>query len=193
MGTQIERRASGAARFGGPPAAPGFTLIEAALAILIVGVGVLAIVQAEQAYQQQNIYSQKMGTALMLANELREVTLHMPKRDPQAGAQNWGPEPDEQGVAQYNDLDDFDGPNGDGLTISPPVDAMRETIPGMDGWTQHVTVEKVPEGALNGPANQSLSPDQSVMRMTCRVSYQGPDDQKPMNLTRLVWVRSGGP
>src|ERR1041385_4251470 len=105
--------------------AHAFTLIETSLAIIIVSTGVLAIVAAEQAYHQQNNASLKIGTALMLANEVREMTLSLPSCDPILGKEYFGPEPGETAVAQYNDLDDFAGPTGGGITINPPIDANR--------------------------------------------------------------------
>jgi len=169
----------------------GFTLIETALVTVIVGVGVLAIVQAQQAYHQQNHYSQNIGTALLLANEIRELTLNMPQHDPIGGPNNWGPESNETSVANYDDLDDFDGASGAGETFDPPIDAQRNTVPDMPGWSQHVIVENVLENDLSG----SAAPDQSTdtVRITCRVLYQSPQDQAPSEVTRLTWVRAGGP
>lgn len=167
----------------------GFTLIETALVTVIVGVGVLAIVQAQQAYHQQNNYSQHIGTALLLANEIRELTLSMPQHDPIDGPNNWGPETGEGAVAAYDDLDDFDG-NGTGTTFDPPIDAQRQTVPNMTGWSQVVTVENVLPNDLSGTAAPDLSTD--TVRMTCRVLYQSPIDQAPSEITRLTWIRAGG-
>lgn len=167
----------------------GFTLIETALVTVIVGVGVLAIVQAQQAYHQQNNYSQHIGTALLLANEIRELTLSMPQHDPIGGPNNWGPETGETSIATYDDLDDFDGA-GTGVTFDPPIDAQRQAVPNMTGWSQVVTVENVLPNDLSGAAAPDLSTD--TVRMTCRVLYQSPIDQAPSEITRLTWVRAGG-
>ena len=56
----------------------GFTLIEAALTTVIIGTGVLAIVGAQQAYHQKNAWAQRTGTAMLLANEIREMTMPLP-------------------------------------------------------------------------------------------------------------------
>src|SRR5690606_434199 len=116
-------------------AARGFTLIEAALTTVIIGVGVLAIVAAQQAYHQKNQWSQRVGTGLLLANELRELILSLPIHDPIGGAANLGPELSENNVAQYDDVDDFAGTvnagYGTGTTLSPPVNALREPISDM--------------------------------------------------------------
>lgn len=168
----------------------GFTLIEASLVTVIVGVGVLAIVAAQQAYHKQNAYSQRVGTALLLANEIRELTMHLPQHDSITNTQYWGPEPNEPDVDQFDDLDDFDGSAGSGVTFSPPIDALRQAIPNMAGWSQVVTVENVLPTYINASVT---APDNStdLMRFTVRVLYQGPNDEQPGEVTRLTWIDSG--
>jgi type II secretory pathway pseudopilin PulG len=175
-----------------PGSRRGFTLIEAALVTVIVGVGVLAIVQAEQAYIQQNNVAQRMGTALLLANEIREMTMGMPQRDPISGAGNWGPEAGENSVADFDDLDDLDGAAGAGTTYAPPISALRQNFANLPGWSQAVTVENVLDGDVSSAA---AAPDgsTSVMRVTCRVLYQRPGTDQPAEITRLTWLRSGTP
>ena len=50
-----------------------FTLIETALATIILGTGVLAIVQSQQYFYQQNSWSTHTSTATFLASEVREL------------------------------------------------------------------------------------------------------------------------
>lgn len=168
----------------------GFTLIETGLVTIIVGIGGLAISSAQAAWHQQNSFAINMGTALFLANEAREMTLGLPRLDPVSGDFTWGPESNEQSVQGYDDLDDFDGSTGNGIVFSPPLNAMRQVIPGMEFWTQHVTVENVDVGNLSGAAIDDG--DSEMVRMTCRILYQGPRDDEPREITRLTWVRSGG-
>ena len=169
----------------------GFTLIEASLVTVIVGVGVLAIVAAQQAYHKQNAYSQRVGTALLLANEIREMTMHMPQNDAISNTMYWGPEPNEPTVEQYDDLDDFDGTDGTGLTFSPPIDALRQPIPNMTGWSQIIRVENVLPTYINAAV---AAPDNStdLIRFTVQVMYQGPRDDAPNEITRLTWISTGG-
>lgn len=173
-----------AARFG------GFTLMETMLAMVVVGTGVLAIVAAQQAYHQHNDYAQRVGTALLLANEIRELTLGMPLHDPITGDLAWGPEANEPTVFQFDDLDDFDAADSGGAIFSPPIDALRNQIPNMPYWSQHVTVENVLANFINGPATPDNSTD--MVRVTCRVLYQRPTDPQPVEITRLTWIRTGG-
>lgn len=170
-------------------AAPqAFTLIETALAVVIISTGVLAIIAAQQAFHQQNLWSQKVGTALLLANEMRELTMGLPRFDPITGSETWGPEDNEPTVAQFDDLDDFDGADGLGTTFSPPIDANRNTVPNMERWSQVVTVENVQPGRVNGPAVADNSTD--VVRITCRVLYHDPKLPEPTEITQLTWIRA---
>jgi len=130
------------------PARPGFTLIETALTTVIVGVGVLALIDAQQGFMRSNEWSTHAATATYLANELREMTRKFPKHDPVTGLwlqvqgntavlRGWGPDAGESELTDFDDVDDFDG-----LTLSGsgdadpadgdlpgPVDAFGNVIP----------------------------------------------------------------
>ncbi|MHC5009129.1 MAG: type IV pilus modification PilV family protein [Planctomycetota bacterium] len=67
----------------------GFTLIETALATIIVGVGVLAMVSAQAAFHKKNAWSTNASIAMALGNEIREMTWNLPQRDPVTGDAFW--------------------------------------------------------------------------------------------------------
>lgn len=135
------RRASDAHR-------PGFTLIETSLALIIIAVGVLALVEAQQAFIKSNDWSSHAATANYLANEVRELMRRLPKHDPVTGLyietgaggdvlRGWGPDGGELGIEDFDDIDDFDGllisftgtaGLGDG-DLPGPVDAFGAVIP----------------------------------------------------------------
>lgn len=171
--------------------ASGFTLIEAALTTVIVGTGVLAIVASQQAYHQKNDWAQRTGTAYLLANEIRELTLPLPLHDPISGSSHMGPEADEPDIKDYNDLDDFAGVVtagvGTGMTINPPINALCLPIPDMDNWTQKVTVVGVFPNNISASATQPIGSTEMV-RVTVQVLYQGPNDPEPQAVTDLSWV-----
>ena len=173
--------------------AGGFSLIEAALATVIVSTGVLAIVSAQQAYHQKNDWAQRSGTAMLLANELRELSLPLPMHDPISGTGNMGSEGNEDGVEDFDDLDDFAGivtdGFGAGLTFDPPIDALRQEIPNMDGWSQRVEVFNVLEGniSVSDGLTQPLGTT-DMMRVKVTVFYEGPQDDEPDTMTQLSWV-----
>ena len=174
------------------PRRGGFTLIEAALTTVIVGTGVLAIVAAQQAYHQKNGWAQRTGTGMLLANEIREMTLSLPLHDPITKAQNLGPEPNEPTLADYDDLDDFAGPIdaagfGAGMTFSPPINALRQQVPNMERWSQEIKVENVLPDFINATFTQPLGTTDTV-RVTVTVRYQSPAAQDPETVTTLTWL-----
>lgn len=172
--------------------ARGFTLIEAALTTVIVSTGVLSILAAQQAYHQKNDWAQRSGTAMLLANEIRELTLPLPLFDPINGQTIPGPDPGELTIDDYDDLDDFAGimdagGNFPGTTINPPIDALRRPILDMTQWTQVVTVGSVLESDIALTYTQDPGTT-ALTRVTVDVLYQGPGDPTPLMITQLSWL-----
>ena len=168
----------------------GFTLLETALAIVIVGVGVLAMVAAQQAFHQKNSWSTHASIAALLGNEIREMTLNLPRNDPVTGQAVWGPEAAELSVEDFDDLDDFDGPDGDGIIFSAalgngPRNARREIIANMEGWSQTVRVYCVDDFDINTAVADGGS---NVMMVEVLIEYQGPEDLDPQEMTRVTWI-----
>ena len=91
----------------------GFTLIEIAVATVIIGLAAVALMTALAASTKVNGSGKDLTQASYLAQEIREWTLNLP-------------------FADLDDLADY--------TYSPPKDATGADIAGMDGWAQHVTV-----------------------------------------------------
>jgi prepilin-type N-terminal cleavage/methylation domain-containing protein len=206
------------------PTRRGFTLLETSLALVIIGVGVLAFVDAQRAFIEQNNWSSRAATGALLANEVRELTRRLPKYDPVVGlsvnGQNvvgWGAGAEKVVVRDFNCLTDFDtkifgrdgnmpGPVAAAGTVVPMTDSDGVVVldgagkpKALDGWQQTVTVEKVdplnlatvrskayyvaPSG--NDPG---IPVDQFPLRVTVVVTYQGPYDTQPAEVTKLVWV-----
>ena len=170
-----------------------FTLIETALAIVIVGTGVLAIMTAQAAFHQQNDWSTHTSTATFLANEIREMTDRLPLYDPVTGNANWGPESNELTLADFDDLDDFDGDFGAGVAFSNadgsgPVNAMRQVIPGMTGWTQIIKVFNVDPTDISAAGDPNMDGTTDMMRIEVTVTYQGANDPTPVDITTVSWV-----
>lgn len=171
----------------------GFTLMETALAIVIVSTGVLAILYAQMAFHRQNDWSTHTSTATFLANEIREMSVRLSPHDPVTGMAFWGPEPNELTLADFDDLDDFDGVEGLGTIFSAaegtgPVNAQRLIIPDMEGWSQIVRVGKVPRNNISGPEDPSLAPGDYVLRIEVSVQYQGARDPDPLEITKIAWI-----
>jgi len=170
----------------------GFTLIETALATIIVGVGVLAMVSAQSAFHQKNQWSTHASIATHLGNEIREMTWDLPRHDPVTGNDFWGPEGDnEASFEDYDDLDDFDGLGG-GLVFSPPINANRRVISNMDGWSQTVRVFNVDPYNIvfhgDTLAGVELDGSTDTIAMEVTIHYQAPSAQEPMEMTRITWI-----
>lgn len=171
----------------------GFTLIETALATIIVGTGVLAIISSQQAFFKQNEWSTHASTGQRLGNEIRELTLHMPRHDPVTGETFWGPEAFELDVDDFDDLDDFDGDDGEGVAFSAalgngPISSLGIPITDMQGWSQRVFVENINPFNIVGVV---LDGSSDMMRVRVIVEYQGPADEAPREITRVTWLAPG--
>jgi type II secretory pathway pseudopilin PulG len=204
--TRTRRGASGHPR--------GFTLIEAALATIIIGVGVVALVEAHQAFMRTNQWSSHAAAATYLGNELREYMRELPKHDPASGLwfdsgtlQGWGRETGEVTLADFDDLDDFDGiAFGSGIplagfaaleTLPGPVDSSGFVIPElfadgsimldatenpvpMLGWTQLVRVTKV------DPTNMSIAVPDETFQPPAGIDPGRAVDDYPVRVTVIV-------
>ncbi len=199
----------------------GFTLIETALATVIIGVGVLALIESQQAFLKSNGWSSHSATGAYLANEIREIMRKLPKHDPVTGLYieasgegnvllGWGPENGEADLLDFDDLDDFDGItlSADG-TIDPadgdlpgPVDAFGNIIPEITATGEVMTDANGIPLAMQGWTQriniEKVDPyDSSVVRaddyvMLAEGSFPGLGvDRFPLRVT--VTVRYQGP
>lgn len=119
-------------------AKPGFTLLEALLAVVIIGVSLTAIVAAMGAYTQVTGAGLNLSTAEFLIEEIRELSATLPVVDPDTGIDTFGVETGESAVTDYDDLDDFDG-----QTFSPPIDISGAALAAFPAFSQQIVVENV--------------------------------------------------
>ncbi len=150
----------------------GFTLIETAMTTVIIGVGVLALVEAQQAFMRSNAWSTNAATATYLANEVRELMRPLPRHDPVTGLyfdknnvlRGWGPENGEEDPTQFDDVDDFDGitffaGGSAGVTdgdLPGPIDGFGEIIPEIDSSGNPVFMEVESEEGEATPVQLAL-------------------------------------
>lgn len=171
--------------------ARGFTLIEAALTTVIVGTGVLAIMAAQQAYHMKNDWAQRTGTAMLLANEIRELTLTMPLYDPILGPDGIGSKGDN--VQAFNCVADFAGALGAGgqgegwSSGDHPIDARRQRLNEYGQWRQVVTVHNIWPENLGTTFVETLG-STDVMRVSVDVEYREQESDDFQRVTRLAWV-----
>jgi hypothetical protein len=118
----------------------GFSLIEALIAIVLVGLAVASLMAANGALTKANGVGTDLSTAEFLVEQIRELTALLPVVEPgtpESGVDVFGPEASET-LATYDDLNDFDG-----ATFAPPINAMRTTLTDFAAFSQKVTVQNV--------------------------------------------------
>jgi type II secretory pathway pseudopilin PulG len=164
----------------------GFTLIEAALATVIIGTGVLAMIFAQQTFHQQNDWAQQSAVAMRLAGEIRELAINLPRHDPVTGVEWWGIEPNETTTDDWDDVDDLDGAIFSADIGNGPISAMRTILLDMPGWTQRIEVESVDPFDLSTVVPDGTS---EMLRVRVIVLHQGAMDLAPEEVTRLEWVQ----
>lgn len=170
------------------PRRQGFTLIEAALTTIIVGVGFLAMMQLFGACTTGNAYGNAVTTASMLGNNVRETMQGLAFNDPIAGSTNFGMEAGET-LANFNDLDDFDG-----QVFNPPIDATRSALANFSRYSQVVTVMPVDENqpSINWNETAPAIPKTAytgALRIRVRVMYAPTDGGSAKEVYRAQWVR----
>ena len=166
----------------------GFTLPEASLAVLIVGIGFLAVMELFSACTMENQRSSQLTTAQMLCTNIQELTANMAFKDPFYAATTWGGEAGET-ITNFNDLDDFDG-----VTFNPPRDSTRAVIPELSKYTQVVTVMPVDPnrpGNNTNPAKPEIGKGTYTggVRMRVIVLYRAQPNEVPAEVLRSTWVR----
>jgi prepilin-type N-terminal cleavage/methylation domain-containing protein len=141
----------------------GFTLIEAAMAMVIIGLAVGSMLQLLAAGTQSNMAGGEMTTAINLTKNIREISSGLSFTDPNTpGSTNTN----RNNLAQANDIWDLDG-----LSLNPPVDCRGLAIDNYGTWTQKISVQTV---SLNGLSSTRPS-DATVptARITVTITHSG--------------------
>lgn len=156
-------------------ACEGFTLVEAMIAMLIIGLTIAALVASTGAFSRSNAAGIDLSTAEFLIEEIRELTASLPVVDPQTGTAVFGPEAGET-LGQFDDLDDFDG-----ASFSPPIDIHRAALPNFANFTQQIQVQNVAVSNFN-----SVVADHSTnfVRVTVTILMNG------TSLSSATWIRA---
>ncbi len=193
-----------------------FTLLETMMALVIIGVGVLAFVDAHASFSRSNGWSSQAATGMLLANEIREMTRRLPRHDPVTGltlsggggsavVAGWGREATEVAISDIDDLDDLDGMTfGAGGTFAGPIDGfgnlVQEISPegmvvidpvtgegaALPGWTQSVVVQKVDPYNFNTIRNPNYVQDAGGAYPAINV------DEFPVRVTVTVRYQGAG-
>jgi type II secretory pathway pseudopilin PulG len=119
----------------------GFTLIEAALVLVIVGVGFLSMLTLLAAGTRSNHESTELTTGIHLANCIAEMTTGMYFTEPKLTTPHFGRDSGES-VSNPATLDDLDDLHN--VTFSPPVDARKVSLGSeFAGWSQTILVQNI--------------------------------------------------
>ena len=145
----------------------GFSLVEVLIAVVLVGLSITALVVANNSFTQANSFGADLSTAEFLVEQIRELTILLPVVDPETTTATFGPEPEEAGLASYDDIDDFDG-----ATFSPPISASanRAVLNDLAGFSQEVTVQNLSPSNFDTVVADHSSP---FIRITVNVRQNG--------------------
>jgi Tfp pilus assembly protein PilV len=121
----------------------GFTLIEAAMTTVIIGMGVMAMMQLIASGTMNNIQSFEMTTGVNAAKAIREVTL-------------------QKTMAQILAMNN--------TTHDPPWDSRSQSIATLAGWQQSIKVQAVNPDNLTQNITDT---DPSAVRITVSVTHNG--------------------
>jgi prepilin-type N-terminal cleavage/methylation domain-containing protein len=153
----------------------GFSLIEAMIAVVLVGLSITALVVASNSFTQANAFGADLSTAEFLVEQIRELTTMLPVADPDVTT--WttlGPE--EATLADYDDVDDFNG-----AVFSPPISASRAPLNDLAQFTQQVNVQNV------SPTNFDMvvaDGSSAFVRVTVIILQGG------QQITTASWIRA---
>lgn len=121
----------------------GFTLIEASLATVIIGVGVVAMLELIAAGTRVNVDGSQRTTAMNLAKNVREYALKL-------------------NFAQLTTMG--------GAQWTPPIDSRGTAVSEFDGWAQTVSVSAVNPKSLNSTVTMTGA---VALRISVVVTHNG--------------------
>lgn len=116
----------------------GFSLIEATIAVALVGFMLVAALNTVGASAKARLIHADRAKARLLASDLMAEILATVYEDPADGPGSFGLEGDEVGDGSrtlWDDVDDYDG-----WSATQPQQKNGTELPGLTGWTRRVTV-----------------------------------------------------
>ncbi len=154
----------------------GFSLLEVLLAVILVGIAVASLVAVNASFTMENAVGTELSTAEFLIEQIKELTVLLPVVDPNIETAVFGPETGETALAQYDDLDDFDG-----VSFSPPINADRVPLNDFAPFVQQITVENVSAGNFEQVVADGTS---SFVRVTVTITMNSEQ------ICSADWVRA---
>lgn len=140
----------------------GLTLMETALATVIVGMAVLSLVKLITVTTQETGYSQRLTTAYMLANQIRESTTGLT-------------------FSQVQALN--------GVSYSPPIDSNKQQLSNLTNWQQSISVQTM--GDVNGQLLNGAGGSYSVVeRVRVTISFRASADDNWTPIVTTSWWKT---
>jgi prepilin-type N-terminal cleavage/methylation domain-containing protein len=166
----------------------GFTLMETALAIVIVGVGFLSVFELYTNTSRQNFESASVTTAAALAGNVREMMQGLRFDDPVDRLRRFGAESGED-VGDFDDVDDFDG-----VSLNPPLDSTRQPLEALSQYTQVVSVMPVDANRPSMNTNEAAptipkTAYTGAVRVRVRILYAASPAEPQREVYRAQWLR----
>jgi len=119
----------------------GFSLIEALIAIILVGLAITCLVAANGAFTKANGAGTDLSTAEFLIEQIRERSISV-------------------GYDDLSNLEHFDG-----VTFSPPINAQGEVLNDFAAFSEQITVENISKDNFE----QVVGYDSGFVRITVKV------------------------
>jgi Tfp pilus assembly protein PilV len=151
----------------------GFTLVEAALTTMIVGVGTVAMMGLLVTGVNSSQQAANLTTAVDLANDVHELCESLPF----AASNNYWGIPSGYTVSSLMssplaNITWLDGQTfGAGSTPAGPVDATFSTIAGLSGWSEVVAVNSVSPTNLAANAPTKSTATYPMSRITVTINH----------------------
>ncbi len=168
----------------------GFTLVEAAISIVLVSVLLVAALNTMGAAKLGQCNTLARGRAHLLAEDLMAEIMRQSYADPESvgfvdltdpsiipSGLTTDPGESSSSRADFDDVDDYHG-----WTATPPEQKDGTTIPNLTGWTRGVGIERL------DPATHLLAPasELGLKRITVGVAHDG------VLVTKLVAFKGAG-
>lgn len=178
------------------PRRAAFTLVEAAISMVIIAVMVVAALETVGAAAKARALTLDRRIGSTLSHDLMAEVLQNAYVEP-IDTPNFGRESGESGGsrANYDDVDDYDG-----WSESPPVTKADATIPGFSGWSRAVTVRQVVPATMTVVGSSTdtglkqitvtvTSPSgKKTTLQALRAKAGGYDAAPPTDTTSVEWI-----
>jgi Tfp pilus assembly protein PilV len=150
----------------GRPRRRGFTLIEAALTTMIVGLGTVAMMGLFTTGISSANNAANLTTGVDLAENIHELCDRLPFSNPSTNY--WGIP---NGFTIANLMASGNITWLSGQTFSPPIDATGSAVSSLSGWSQVVAVNSVSPTSISTNAATNSTSTYPMSRVTVTVNH----------------------